>query len=200
MKDTIGTKVVATAAAVLTTLFNWAILEPAPTGSLLGLVQAVKNDALRRFGKSGATIRSIRDDFHKCINRVRTRVNKTRAEGKLAKLTQYDVIIALATNDPDGLGVSFSFDDLFAFGRRIANTVGYENPLIVSEIKDVLDFCTVDYVESDGASEYVTMSDLTVSTPHEAPTLPAGETVETTHPANVETNTETAPAQAPAAM
>lgn len=158
--------------------FDPNVAEPTSDSSLYGKVTSIVDSAKHKFGATRAQVRSVRVDFNSLINRILGHVNKARkaAIPALAPITAYDVMKALANTSAEGLQLSIQRDMLFAFGRRIANTVGYDNHLAEDDIKDCISFLGVDYVTAEG-NTYLTLDDLSSSDVHKADgELPAGAT------------------------
>lgn len=149
------------------------IQKPAFQSSLPGMVNDLLKTADYKFGKSGGTVRSVRGDFNSLINRYRGAENKARKEKAIADgnenyvtVTAYDIVRGLSNKDAEaGFKTAFAMDSLFAFGRRIAQTVGFTSHLSLNDIKECLSILCVDWVNHEGNS-YISLSELTEEAPH----------------------------------
>lgn len=159
---------------------QWNVAPPDNDSDLYGRVVSEIGHATNRYGKTRAQTRAVRADFSSLLNKVANKVNKERKEADLAPVTSYQVLTALVNQDESSLVVNMPEDTYFAFGRRLAGTVGDKSNLDIKLIKRCASFLAVDFIEN-APDEYMTLDMVTSENViHEAdgdaPAIPAGAT------------------------
>ncbi len=155
------------------TIINWKFSRNKSTAALPSLVAKLLTEAVQSFGKTRASVRSVRGNFVTLLSKTMRAVNESRKAADLATLTMYDVLKSVTGGKSAEYDVTIHRDDLYAFGRQVARTVDFRKAFGDEDLTACLNICAIDFVSNE-KNTYMSIADLDAET-HEVEKLEEGE-------------------------